>query len=47
MERSKSKKKPKWAKGLSGGKLMFIIAIAKQEDVDVTDFDSSNLDDYK
>ena len=46
-EVSKNKKKPKWAKGLSGGEQMYDMAIAKQEDVNMTGFDSHNLDDYK
>lgn len=35
-EASRSKMKPKWIKGLSGGKQMHIIAIAKQENINVS-----------
>ena len=46
-EGSKPKKKPKWAKRLSNSDQMYVMSIARQEDVDVDDIDSNDLNDYK
>ena len=47
IERSKHKKKPKWAKKPTSGKQIYFMGIAKQKEVKVDELDEDDLDDYK
>ena len=44
---SKPKKKPNWAKGLTSGAQIYIMGIARQEEVNVDELDNKDLDDCK